>query len=332
MLTFIKSHPLQFAGSLLLLFVSLMVLMPTFSTIEFPLRWSVNYLELYILTLFLFGTGMFLMPRLTVPGLVALACSAIMCKVLKDTTDGTLVGTQAMAAGPGMVVRVATFNTNSIGSDVRADLKSVVETKPDVLLVQELHPGWDSFIESVLPSDFNRRHVRPSIGLNGLAVYSRYPMDRIREIDVEGCPVVYSRIRPPQSSQEFYILTAHPQPVLQSSDLPRLQRQLEKIHLVADSLNAPLLVGGDFNCVAWSNEMIGFRDALNLSDCRWGFSPTIEGGLNLWQPPMNHLMSSKDFTRLNFKRIARAGTNLGVFAELQLHHPTAPNTADAPTD
>ena len=322
--TFAKSHPLQFVCSLLLLLVSLMLLLPTFSTVEFPLRWSVNYLELYILILFVSGTTLFLINRLTVPGLVALGCAALMCQVLKNTTDGMLPGGRA-AVGPGTVVRVATFNTNSIGADVRADLETLVATKPDVLIVQELQPGWELFVESMLPKDFGRADVHPSIGLDGIAVYSRYPMERIDQTEVEGCPLVTLRIRPPQSTQEFYLLTVHPQPILQSSDKARLERQLREIGAWAKQLDAPLIVGGDFNAVPWSNEMIDFREALQLKSSRYGFSPSIEGGLNLWDPPMDQIMSGPQFSKLNFKRVARQGVDLGIFAELQLHHEETPS-------
>ena len=323
LITLQKAHPLQYIASFLLVAGTVILIVPTFSNISFPLRWSVNYLELYILALFVVGVVSFLFFRSNVLATVSLGCCFLLSFYLHHKTDGELLGTKT-AEGPGSVVRVATFNTNSIGEDVRGTLERIIATQPDILLVQEIPPLYSTFIESLLPEDMRYKMVRPSIGLDGMAIYSRFDLLGLEEQSIEGCPFISCRMKARSDEDEFYLLTTHPQPVLKGVDSERLQRQLDSIQNYILQLDAPVLIGGDFNTVIWSNEMNSFRAPLELEDSRWGFSPTLEGNLNLWQPLMDHLLFGPEFHRLNFHRIDYEGTDVGVFAEFQLINTDAP--------
>lgn len=317
-------HPLiQYSLAGVIILATVLVMLPSSSII--PFRWSIVYAELLAIVLLGVGLVLFSFGQSRIPAWTALACSAFICLVLRETTDSTIYYSQPK--GSGTVFSVAVFNTNNVGTDIRGGVRAMLDTRPSVLLVQELDPTWAKIIRDVVGSDYPYVYERPGMGLDGMGVYSQFPMLDVEQKIIGKQPLVIGQLQfTPRHFDQAYFVSTHPDRVLNSDDLDRSIAHLDTLAGICQSLPQPYFVGGDFNTVNWSEEISDFRNDTGLQDSRHGWRPSLSGGLNFTHTPLDHLFFSDWLHCLDFRSIDHAGITIGVMGRYQTIEPNAQQT------
>lgn len=319
-------HPLiQYSLAGMLILATVVVLLPSSSII--PLRWSIIYAELLAIVLVLGGLILFAFGQSRIPAWTALACSAAICLTLRQTTNSTIHYSQP--EGSGTVFSVAVFNTNNTGTDIRGSARAILKTNPSLILVQEMDPTWSRIIREIIQADYPYVYENPGLGLDGMGVYSQFPLFDANYSSIGGQPMVVGQLQfTPRHFDRVHFVSTHPDRVLSSEDLNRSIAHLDTLAQFCAQLPKPYLVGGDFNTVNWSEEIYTFRNNTGLHDSRHGWKPSLSGGLNFTHTPLDHLFYSKWLRCLDFRSIDHAGVIVGVVGRYQTIEPNAQQTTE----
>jgi endonuclease/exonuclease/phosphatase (EEP) superfamily protein YafD len=193
---------------------------------------------------------------------------------------------------------------------------------PDVLVVQEVNERWRESLQA-LHSLYPFTKELPKGGGSGMALYSRFPFERLTSAFPEGDarPCILARMD--IDGATFSILSIRPRtPILND----RYKSRNELLAAAADCLRdrpAPKVCVGDLNITPWSPYYRGFVKRTKLVNVRKGF-----GLLPSWPAflffkwlmlPLDHCLVSDDIRVKN----ARTGEPIGsdhlpLMVELEL--------------
>ncbi|MGC3874036.1 endonuclease/exonuclease/phosphatase family protein [Halomonas sp. GXIMD04776] len=202
----------------------------------------------------------------------------------------------------------------------------VQDTDPDLFLVMETDAWWDRQIDSLNDRLPHRvQYIPQQAKAYGMHLLSRYPLldTQIRFRFDEHTPAINTRIRLPSGeSIDFHGL--HPRPPLywSQSTLPRDAQLLATALDVRDD-DAPAIIAGDFNAVAWESV---FRHTLrigHLLDPRVGrgLYPTYDAHNPIIAWPLDHVIYQDELGLVTFERQPDFGSDhYPVFVEL-CHRP-----------
>jgi endonuclease/exonuclease/phosphatase family metal-dependent hydrolase len=88
----------------------------------------------------------------------------------------------AAAAGGG-ALDVVSYNVLFRGGSPRATLAVLRAEHADVLCLQEVTPAWRARLDAALGAEYPHSTARPHAGTHGLAIYSRFPIDAVADLD-----------------------------------------------------------------------------------------------------------------------------------------------------
>lgn len=166
-----------------------------------------------------------------------------------------LVATQLPAQGaavpPGEPqLRVMTVNVLFANQDVMALRRALEEWLPDVVLLQEINQRWKSdlaALRDIYPHQINVEKPLQLYDLHGTALISRLPIEEVMRRPLGGLGGRLTAARIAVGGRDVWLASTH----LVKPSTPhgqRLQRvQLQELDAWAASIEAPLIVGGDFN-------------------------------------------------------------------------------------
>ena len=193
---------------------------------------------------------------------------------------------------------------------------------PDVLVVQELTESWRESLQA-LHSLYPFTEELPKSGGSGMALYSRFPFERLTISFPEGAtrPCILARMD--IDGVSVSLLSIHPRtPIL--SDRYRLRNEL--LAAAADCLRdlpSPKICVGDLNITPWSPYYRGFVERTKLVNVRKGF-----GLLPSWPTflffkwlmlPLDHCLVSEDIYVADVKTGEPIGSDhLPLIVELEL--------------
>jgi len=175
------------------------------------------------------------------PVLFGLACAA----------PGVVEEQAATTAAP---LRVATYNLNyGLGGDPE-EIKAIVATDADIVLLQEVTPAWSQALTRSLASRYPYRHFVEDRAAGGLGVLSRYPFEaQLIDNPVSWFPAMLVQAETPMGPVQA--LNVHLRPPFSDSGslvagyfTTRSVRRAELEHFCsALRPGLPTLVAGDFN-------------------------------------------------------------------------------------
>ncbi len=233
-------------------------------------------------------------PRLV---FTSFTCCAALCMFLKHSANGAL---KFPAKTNEATVSVAHFNLSNADHDL---VNEVLKTNADIISFQEVNPIWKKELEK-LSKHYPNNYVIADMDF-GMAVYSRYQFEKIDTFLFNNIPNITGSIKAEGTKAEVHFISSYTKPLFYLKDYEQLKNHLQSITDHATELNAPLITMGGYNAVPWSNEILSFREAVNLNDSRRGFVPRFP---NFFQIPFDHIFYSEHLQCFNFNSIDNAAS------------------------
>ncbi len=225
-------------------------------------------------------------------------------KQVKDTQPGSEAHCFSL-----LVANVLTPNRN-----YSALTAQIHRWQPDLVLTLESDKRWQNELEASLGDDWPYRVRVPQDNLYGMHLYSRLELlePQVKRLVQEDIPSIHSGLRL-RSGAVIRLYALHPRPPAPSESETSLWRDAELL-LVGQEIRsdqAPCIVFGDLNDVAWSRTTRLFCRASAMLDPRRGrgmFS-SFHARYPLLRWPLDHVFQSKHFTLKAIHRLAPFGSD-----------------------
>jgi endonuclease/exonuclease/phosphatase (EEP) superfamily protein YafD len=219
------------------------------------------------------------------------------------------------------LLRIMTANVLTPNRNAAALLELVRENSPHLLVTLESDAWWQSKLDALEP-DYPHTIKCPLDNLYGMHVYSTLPLknSRIAYLVAPDVPSMHALATLP-SGNEINLHFLHPAPPSPTENEESSERDAELVIVakkVAQS-DAPVIVAGDLNDVAWSRTTRLFRKMSGLLDPRVGRGMFNTYHASYWflRWPLDHLFHSHHFTLSNMKRLQGFGSDhFGLLTEL----------------
>jgi endonuclease/exonuclease/phosphatase (EEP) superfamily protein YafD len=220
----------------------------------------------------------------------------------------------------GASYRILMANVEYINEDEAAVLQMIGDVNPDILIVEEFTPAWQTTLEAI-SADYPHSELSPRTDAYGIALYSRLPYERseIRTVGPSRFPSVFAWYE--LDGRPLTVVGTHPPPPLNKDDLEDRDQQLAAIIEYASAQSEATIVAGDFNVTTWSPI---FQDMLFDSDLRearrgFGLHPTWPTSFLPLGVPFDHILVSPGVAVHNFGRGADTGSDhYPVFADFSI--------------
>ena len=187
------------------------------------------------------------------------------------------------------VFSIASANVHFDNADPRALLGWVDAEQPDVLVVLEISPRYAAALAAL--RGYPHRHVLPADSPFGIALFSRYPLDKVvATADADGLPHIEAQVA--WQGRRIQLLAVHPMPPISARFHTERNAKLARWARAAGHSRLPTLVAGDLNATPWSsafNEL----DSLGLRRAT-GLAPTWPAALHgIIGIPIDHVLASR---------------------------------------
>lgn len=237
-------------------------------------------------------------------------------------------------------IGLAFVNVLMTNRDAAAVLREVRRRDPDVILAVEADAWWEAQL-----AELERTHsfVVKQVQDNtyGMVLYSRLTLRdaRVKFLIDDDVPSIHATVRL-RSGVEARLHCVHPRPPAPQENERSTERDAELLVVGREirKSQAPAIVIGDMNDVAWSRTNDLFQRISGLLDPRVGrgFFATFNAN---WPPirfPLDHIFHSRHFRLAAFERLGRCGSDhFPVYAKLSFEHEAKheqPQPVPAPGD
>lgn len=212
-------------------------------------------------------------------------------------------------------IRIVTANVRQDNDQHQEWLEVVRAADPDVILAMETDDRWANAL-SDLRDDYPHVISCPRGNYYGLMVLSRLPLHdpEIRAIIEEDVPSVRTGVEL-RSGKTIHFYGVHPRPPEPIRDNHSDERDAEVVLLGQEiqerSDDAPVIVSGDFNDVAWSQTTDLFVQLSGLLDPRRGrgIFNTFHAQWPLFRFPLDHVFHSNHFKLVGLECLDNAGSD-----------------------
>ncbi len=289
-------------GTLLVLGVALCVFTPNYVY----LKWGANY-AVHIMFGYL-GMGLLFL-ALRQPKLVftSFACCAVLCFFLKKSSNTDIIHPIPTSAP---TLNVAHFNMSATNGDVTSTVKSIQNSKADILSLQEVTPDWGAIIKESLQEEypFNYTIYRPEDFL-GISVYSRVPTNKVDTFYYNDIPNLAVSITGDKGQVHF--ISSYIYPELSNIDAETTEGHFDTLTRYIEKLEGPVFSLGEYNQVQWSSYIQNMRSMMDLQDSR---------RFPFFDNPTDHIFHSHHFKCVDFTTISNAYSNhLGIKGSYQIN-------------
>jgi endonuclease/exonuclease/phosphatase (EEP) superfamily protein YafD len=219
------------------------------------------------------------------------------------------------------MIRIMTANVLTPNRKAKTLIELICENAPDILVTLESDAWWQAKLDKLEP-DYPHSIKCPLDNLYGMHVYSKFPLtdSHIEYLVEPDIPSIHTLVRLP-SGNKIRAHFLHPAPPSPTENEESSERDAELI-IVAKSvaeIDAPVIVTGDLNDVAWSETTRLFRKISGLLDPRVGRGMFNTFHADYWfmRWPLDHLFHSDHFTLSRICRLRGFGSDhFALFAEL----------------
>ena len=213
-----------------------------------------------------------------------------------------LVIGRTIAEQPGRLVSIVAINVNYRGLDHEPLLEYLDSVSPDLVVVAEYTPEWETDLE-VLDAEYPYRIGQSRADPWGLAVFSRIPFARAELLDLGVEDTVHANFLIDLDGTPVEIFAVHLMVPTSRSKADMRNRQLAVLAEQVSVAQNPILVVGDLNITPFSPLFDDFLAATGLVDARQPFGihgtwPT--NALPIWIP-IDHCLADP---RIPIERVA----------------------------
>jgi endonuclease/exonuclease/phosphatase (EEP) superfamily protein YafD len=220
---------------------------------------------------------------------------------------------RARENAPEKTIKLLIFNVFIENRDYAKFLDLVGQVAPDLILLAEPDEKWLSSIEA-LEKNYPFAVKHPLDNAYGLALYSRLELKNadIKFIIENDIPSIHTDVRLASGDLiKFYCL--HPRPPIPPENDRALERDAELILVGAmiQKTDAPTIVAGDLNDVAWSRTTRLFQKISNLLDPRIGrgLYSSFHAAYPFIRFPLDHVFHSNHFRLVEIRRLPNIGSD-----------------------
>lgn len=285
--------------------------------------WGVNYaVQLMLAYLVMGAVSLFLrQPRLT---FIFFGGTLVLCFFLKYSLKNDSINQwreamlhrrmqpTASKPEPPVNLKVAHFNLSSV-KDPSALMGFFRQTDADLLSVHEVTPAWSQWLEDSLQQLYPNRHIMVDLGIFGMGLFSKSPFEAVDTFYSQDIPALYGCLSKGDNTACF--VSMQTEPALNSYSRRRLETQLDDVARHIRTIDAPVIVMGDFNAVSWAKEIQSFLDSTNLSDSRNGFVDQSPVSLEV---PIDHIFFSSRLSCAGFQNIdGKYDQHIGIMGTYQ---------------
>lgn len=155
-----------------------------------------------------------------------------------------LPGTLASGSDAQPTLRVVSSNVLMVNADPQGLVAEVFSTQADVVLFQEYSPRFSASAAHHSEQDYPFAFERPAEHSFGYAVFSRFPLEDLEEIPLEGVTLLEFTVRTPEGPVRMANIHALP-PV--SGNVELWHAELQALGERYAQTQGPLVVAGDLN-------------------------------------------------------------------------------------
>ena len=247
--------------------------------------------------------------------LTALAAAAAyeVYRIVPYTPLAGVQTVQAEGARPDRTFRLVISNVLMTNRDGDRWLRTVRAEDPDMVVAVETDAWWAE-ATSALKDDLPHAVQLPQDDTYGMCLYSRLELDdvEVRHLVEDEVPSLWVTARLP-SGDPVRCVFLHPRPprpdIFQDSTLRDAELVLAAEAIAA--FDAPTVVAGDLNDVAWSYTTSLFQKKADLLDPRVGrgLFATFHAQHAWLRYPLDHVFHSDDFALVDLKRLGDVGSD-----------------------
>lgn len=227
--------------------------------------------------------------------------------------------------------RIVLMMTNVLQDNRQFDrLVARIEAEdPDVVIAVEVDDGWMRALEP-LTDRYPYVVRKPLNNTYGMVLFSRFELidPRIEFLVENDVPSIHTRVRI-RSGVEMNLHALHPRPPEPIHDQSSAERDAELVlvgrRVAGEQDDAPTIVAGDLNDVAWSSTSQLFVRISGLLDPRVGrgFYNSYNARNPLFRYPLDHVFHSTHFKLVDLRRLPDVGSDhFPILIELQ-YEPVA---------
>lgn len=200
-------------------------------------------------------------------------------------------------------------------------LNLVERFQPDILSINEPDEWWEKQLaplEKIYP--YSIKKTLPNA--YGMILYTKFPLKNI-EINflvVDEVPSFYAKVVLP-SGKTFNLHCVHPEPPRPGSSTYERDKELFIVGRRIKREQAPSIVVGDLNDVAWSRTTKKFKEYSGMLDPRKGrgLYNTFNANWPLLRYPLDHIFYTSHFQLNGLEKLSDIGSDhFPMFIELSL--------------
>ncbi|MBC7938820.1 MAG: endonuclease/exonuclease/phosphatase family protein [Chitinophagaceae bacterium] len=189
----------------------------------------------------------------------------------------------------------------------------IEENDPDLIFTAETDAWWQQALQH-LQASHPYTVLQPQDNTYGMLLYSRLELldAQLKFLVEDDVPSIHARLRL-RSGQELVLRCLHPRPPAPGESDSATDRDAELLLVGREvkALQAPAVVCGDLNDVAWSRTNDLFCAVSGLLDPRIGrgFFHTFNSKWPLVRFPLDHVFHSSHFRLVHFRRLRHWGSD-----------------------
>jgi endonuclease/exonuclease/phosphatase (EEP) superfamily protein YafD len=210
-------------------------------------------------------------------------------------------------------IRLLICNVLQTNKEYHLLLETIQKHNPDILITTETDNKWQQQLNSI-EKEYPFSVKVPLANLYGMHLYSRMPLDQsmVRYLIEPDIPSIYSRVQL-KNGEWVTLFIVHPRPPVpgESSDSRERDAEIIMIGKEAKKDAGPVIVAGDLNDVAWSENTELFLEVSGLLDPRRGrgFYNTYHAKVPIFRWPLDHIFHSNHFKLIKMERLASVNSD-----------------------
>ena len=219
-------------------------------------------------------------------------------------------------------LRVATANLLASNASTNATVRALAEAQLDLLVVEELTPGWAAALDaSALGDELTTRFVVPRDDCFGIGIYTRHPLLTRATIDLEGVPLLRATLA--LHGRTLTVFAVHTLPPRSMAYARIWDRQMALLAQLVAQERGAVLVLGDLNATAQARNyqrLVAGRLRGAHEDRGRGLATTWPNG-TFPAPPirLDHVLVSPELAVRSVRELLANGSDHApVVAELAL--------------
>ncbi|WP_051908112.1 endonuclease/exonuclease/phosphatase family protein [Flavimarina sp. Hel_I_48] len=225
-------------------------------------------------------------------------------------------------------VSIKIFEANVLQKNERSEklLHQIKNDDPDILLLTEINMRWQRSIDSGIGSSYRYKVRVPQDNTYGMLLYSKLKLENARvNYRVDGkIPSINTNVILSDSTaiRLYAIHPTPPDPEHKSSSSDR-GIEMVKTGLMLIEEEQPIIVLGDFNEVAWSQNVSLFQKISGLLDVRKGrgFYNTFDAKVLFMKWPLDQVFASEHFRVETIKTWDYMGSDHFPFSATLTYEP-----------